>query len=384
MALSELQQARSLLDKAASILITVPAKPYEDCLASLIALYLSFDCGQPPSGQKVDAVSPGHLPSSLQFLAGSSQVRTAPAQQPEAVIDIATSYHVEQIRREDIQGGSRLHLSFPAGATINKDQLELSVRALPYDAVVVVGALDLQELGRLFTDHADFFYNTPVVNIDHRAANEHFGAINLVNITAGSCAEVAYDLISARSQQPLPADTATALYAGIVAGTHSFQKPSTTPRSFQTAAKLIEMEADREAVIQHLIKTKPLELIKLTGAVYTRLRREEQAGIYWAVLEPEDFQDSGAGAGDIPAAAEELTGNIAGFNAAFLMYRTADQRGQYTVHLVLGRGLKGRHQEIQQLLAARKENGAYVFKVTAPSAEEAEQAVHDRLRQVLP
>src|SRR3989344_647990 len=195
--------------------------------------------------------------------------------------------------------------------------------ALPCDAVVVIGALDLEELGPLFANHADFFYNTPILNIDHRAANEQFGTVNLIDATAGSCAEVVYELLQHLASRKLAGDIATALYAGIVAGTDSFQKPSTTPRSFQTAARLIEADANREAVIQHLVKTKPLNLIKLTGAIYARLRYEEQVQLYWSILEPTDFQTSHSSSTDIPAAMKELTSNIAGFNATFVLYETA-------------------------------------------------------------
>ncbi len=394
MALSELQQASSLINRASDILLTVPEKASADALSSLIALYLSLTASQaypdqsalPPreAGPTIDPVSPSHLPRALQFLAGSSQVKTHPTARPEVILDISSSQNIEYTRQEKLPGGARLHVSFPVGTIISKEQLETTVRSLPYDVAIVIGASDLEELGPLFTKHVDFFYNTPIINIDHRAANEHFGTVNLVDITAGSCAEVTHDLIESRGRDTLSAAVATALYAGIVAGTDSFQKPSTTPRSFQVAAHLIEKEADRAAIIQHLVKTKPLHLIKLTGAIYARLRQEESAGLFWTILEPGDFQTSGAIPDDIPAAAAELIGNIAGFNVAFLLYQATPGQTQYTVYLLLGQGLKQRQREIQQILSARQENGALIFNITAPSIEAAESAAHNKIRQILP
>ena len=392
MALSELQQASSIINKASNLLLIVPAKASHDSLASMIAVYLSL---QPASdthnGQLIDEVSPSHLPRALQFLAGSSQIKTEPTLQPEIVIDIAGSLAVDNIRQEQLKGSLRIHLSFAPSTNIAKDQIETSIRALPYEAVVVIGASDLEELGDAFTKNADFFYNTPIINIDHRAANEHFGTVNLVDVTAGSLAEIAYNLILDRNNSISP-DIATALYTGIVSGTDSFQRPSTTPRSFQIAAKLIEQKANREDVIQHLIKTKPLKLIKLIGSIYARLQHEDNTKLYWTVLEAADFIESGAAAYDIPAAMQELTNNIAGFNAAFLLYESPSSSHaaphhndqQFLVYLILGKGLKQQRREIQEILSAGKENGAITFDITAPSVEAAEKIAHDKIKQILP
>jgi nanoRNase/pAp phosphatase (c-di-AMP/oligoRNAs hydrolase) len=389
MALTEIKQATSLIERAGDVLLIVPEKASTDALASLIALYLALADRTGRTDTALEAVSPGHLPRTLQFLAGSSQVKVAPTEHPEVILDMALPTPIEHIRPEPLSGGTRLHIALPPGAVITKDQLETSVRLLPYDAAVIIGALDLEELGQLFTRHTDFFYNTPMINLDHRAANEHFGTINLVDITAGSSAEVAYDLIENLSPGRLTPDIATALYAGIVAGTDSFQRPSTTPRSFQAAARLIEADADREAVIQHLVKTKPLRIIKLTGAIYARLRFEESVGLYWTILEPNDFQESGANSNDVPQAMHELTSNIAGFTAAFLLYETrpaapTDSHRRYVVYLLLGKGLASRRREIQEVLAASQQNGALTFAITAPSIEAAEQHAHNQIRQILP
>jgi len=394
MSLSETQQAISILERSTNVLLTVPAKAPLDALSSMIAIYLAL---QPDTEQEpdsiIDQVSPSHVPTALQFLAGSSQIRTEPTRQPEVVIDMVGPSTIKDIHQKQLAGGTRIHISFPASTNISKDQIETSIRLLPYDAIIIIGATDLEEIGPTFTRNADFFYNTPLINIDHRAANEQFGTVNLVDITAGSCAEVTYDFISARSASHINKDVATALYAGIVAGTDSFQKPSTTPRSFQVAANLIEHKAKRELVIQHLVKTKPLKLIKLAGSVYAHLRYEEQVQLYWTILEPNDFIESNASVDDVPAVMRELSNNIAGFNAAFLLYatpgnsnsgHTSNQDKLFHAYLLLGHGLRPRRREIQEILSATRENGALIFKVTAPSIEAAEAAAHEKIKQILP
>lgn len=378
MALPELKQAHKIIERASRVLLLVPEKTSADAFASMVALYLAL---QPLKEDGVDEVSPSHVPSLLQFLPGSSQVSMHPRTQTDLVIDIAGPTAIEAVRQEPLQGGIRLHVTLPSGLSITRDQVETLVRTLPYDVAVIFGAADLEALGKIFTDHTDFFYNTPIINIDHRADNEHYGTVNIVDITAGSIAEVTYEFITNTFNRTLDTAMATALYAGIVAGTDSFQKPSTTPRSFQIASKLMEADADREAVIQHLVKTKPLHLIKLAGRLYARLRYDEHMQLFWSILRPVDFQDSGASVDHVPAAMRELANNIAGFNAAFILH---EDHGVYTMYLLLGKGLWQRRQEIQTILSAKRDNGLLHVRIPASSLENAEQEALEKVRSILP
>ncbi len=379
MALPEVQQALSVIGRSASILLVVPTKPSADALASMIAAYLAL-VGH--SDKTVEAVSPSHVPTALQFLPGSSQVQMQPRLQPDVVLDVAGPTAALDVRQEPLSGGVRLHITFPAEHTILKENIEVHVRQMPYDAVLIFGAADLEELGNLFTNYADFFYNTPIINIDHRATNEHFGTVNLVDITASSVAEVAYELISALPAVEVGLDIATALYAGIVSATDSFQKPSTTPQAFQVAAELLNKKADKEAVIQHLVKTKPLYLLKLAGRTYARLRYNEHGQLFWSILRPLDFSESGASIEHIPDLMHELTNNISGYNAVFLLYQ--DNGQHYTVYLLLGKGLNKRRPEIQEQLSAKRENSALILQFSAPSIEQAERVALEQVQSVLP
>lgn len=378
MALPELTQAASLIARATSILLVVPEKPSADAFATMLALYVTL-LEQP--NVAVDAVSPSHVPRNVQFLPGSSQVHMKAQIKPALVVDIAGPTSIATMRQEALQGGVRIHLEFAENSAVTKDQVETFVRALPYDMVIVIGASDLEELGDIFHSHADFFYNIPIINLDHRANNEHFGTVNMVDITASSTAEVAAQLITHLSPQGISADAATALYAGIVAATNSFQKPSTTPRCFQLAADLLQRKADKEAVIQHLVKTKPLSLLKLAGRTYARLRYDEHGQLFWSLLRPVDFQESGAKPDDIPDVMRELTNNISGFNAAFLILPGTGNA--YDIYLVLGKGLQQRRQEIQEQLGGKRQNGAMRISLQVPTAEAAEETILSKIRGIL-
>src|SRR3989344_2953000 len=67
MALSEIQQATALIDRATDVLLVVPQKASIDSLASLLALSLALGSRQPrtPTPSRLDVVSPSHLRASL-------------------------------------------------------------------------------------------------------------------------------------------------------------------------------------------------------------------------------------------------------------------------------------------------------------------------------
>lgn len=379
MALPEIKQAETIIRRAHRLLLLVPEQPDLDAIASMVACYVAL---QDTHEDGLDEVSPSHVPKALQFLAGSSQVRTEPQPHAEVTLDLAGPTEILNIRTTPLQGGVRIHLTLPANTTLSKSSTETSIRSLPYDAAIIFGAADLEAIGSIFTSHTDFFYNTPIINIDHRASNEHYGTINLVDITAGSIAEVTLELIRTLTNQQLEEPVATALYAGIIAGTDSFQSPSTTPRSFHVAAQLIEHHANRDAVIQHLVKTKPLPLLKLTGRLYARLRVDEHIKLFWTVTRPPDFTESEASPSLLSTALAELANNIAGFNAAFVLHEKSDH--VFEVLLLLGKGLAQQQRDIAEQLNAERTDSILKFPITAPSLDSAEEQVVAKMRQILP
>lgn len=380
MSLPESKQTLSIIHRSSGILLVVPQKPSADAFASMVATYLTL---LEHFQGNVDAVSPSHVPRELQFLAGSSQVQMEPSMRPEVVVDIAGVKAIEDVRYEHVRGGVRAHIALSEGIDVEKDNIQTHIRALPYDSIIIFGAADLEELGDIFTNHADFFYGTPIINIDYRARNEHFGAVNLVDITASSVAEVTYELISALTQEKIPPNIATALYAGIVAATDSFQSVQTRPRAFEVAATLMNKDADKESVIQHLVKTKPLHLLKLSGRLYARLQHDEYGGIFWSILKDVDFTESNAKGDDIPYALSELEKNISGYNVAFVLHEEYPGE-RYVAYIALGKGLSSRRDEILQQLSAKRINGIMTVSLHALSIQEAEDKILKEIREILP
>lgn len=380
MSMPEIQQATSVLNRSTTIALFVPQKPSVDSFSSMVALCLAL---RSSGNKEVHMISQSHVPEELQFLPGSSQVQMSPTKKPTLVIDLAGITSVDAMHEEHLTNGIRLHIELPNNIQeSSSDIIESHVRQLPYDCVVVFGASDIADIGASFTEFADFFYNTPTINIDHRPTNEYFGTINVVDITASSIAEITHELIESLSPHAIDRDIATSLYAGIVGATESFQKPSTTPAAFQLAADLMAQHAQTDIVIQHLVKTKPLSLLKIAGRTYARLRHDEHGHIFWSILRSLDFQESGADEHQFPLIMKELTNNISGYNAAFILHENSEKR--HTAYIALGKGLLKKRKEIQEQLSATQEQGLLVITLPESSLEQAEIDAVQKIRTILP
>jgi len=119
----------------------------------------------------------------------------------------------------------------------------------PYDLIFVLDTEDLESLGELYNRNADFFYHTPLINIDHHPHNMRFGQVNFIEVTATSTAEMLYHFFKSWSPENFDGDVATCLLSGMIGKTNCFKSPSITPKALIAASELIGLGARREQVI---------------------------------------------------------------------------------------------------------------------------------------
>ncbi len=117
---------------------------------------------------------------------------------------------------------------------VNRHQLE----AGDY-AAVFVDCADRDRPGPL---HAAVF-DTVLGNIDHHVSNQGYATHNCVDATAAATCEILTGLFL-DFDLPIDAQTAQALYAGILTDTGQFRFASTTHRTFAFAAELMDRGAD--------------------------------------------------------------------------------------------------------------------------------------------
>ena len=141
------------------------------------------------------ATSGGHTPHTLNFLKNPFPVRGDLPNIRKLTLHInAKEAKVDELSY-DIQGDElQIHI-LPKSGYWNTKDVEVKTDHYRYDVIITIGVQDLESIGHLYRLYADFFFQTPIINIDHSASNEHFGQLNFVEINAVANSEVCYDLL---------------------------------------------------------------------------------------------------------------------------------------------------------------------------------------------
>jgi phosphoesterase RecJ-like protein len=105
---------------------------------------------------------------------------------------------------------------------------------------------------------------TRVLNIDHHPDNQRFGSTNLVSPEVSSSSEMIYHLLATMGQ-PLDAEVATALYAGMIFDTGGFRFSLTTPTTFEVAAVLVRLGVRLDRVADRVFGQKTLGEVQQLG-----------------------------------------------------------------------------------------------------------------------
>ena len=129
--------------------------------------------------------------------------------------------------------------------------------------------LDAPSLARTGPVAAHVGPHTQVLNLDHHPDNRRFGTANLVSAEVSSTCELVYHLAVAMGQA-IDAETAAALYAGILFDTGGFRFSLTTATTLEVGAALVRAGADLDRIAERLFSSKPLpEVLQLRSALCT-------------------------------------------------------------------------------------------------------------------
>ncbi|MFH1244150.1 MAG: hypothetical protein V1487_01040 [bacterium] len=235
----QLQELKTKLGTAQTVLLTMPANPSQDIVASALALYLSLK----QSGKTV-TISTSTLPIVRDsHIVGLDQITTEVGGNnlvitldvPESSIDKVTS---------NTEGGHLNLIVNPAkGVTaITKDNVKFSYSGAAADLVVVLGAADLKDVGTLAEKENELFAKERLINISNQVGT--YGAINITD-PSSSNAELVTAIIK-ELELPMDMDIANNLMQGIEAATNGLSSPNMTADTFEALAILYRTGARRQ------------------------------------------------------------------------------------------------------------------------------------------
>ncbi len=223
-----------------------------------------------------------------------------------------------------IEGSELVVTVTPKTGSWRPSDVAITTNDYRYDCIIMIGTADRLSAGTLFSTYSDFFLTTPIIVLDCSPANEQFGAINVVDITATSIAEVCFSLFTTIDPAFVDSTVATALLTGMMSKTKSFRAPNVTPRTLEVAQKLMEKKADREAIVEHLYRTRSVETLRLWGRALARLKADETIGLVWTLITKQDFVNAGANADALRDIADELLMTSPSAKIAVILFENHD------------------------------------------------------------
>lgn len=337
--LNENQQILEQINRAKEILITFKKNFSGDSIASALALQKTL--------KKMDkrvniTASNFSLPKQYNFLPNHQDIKSELYHLKKFTISVDTSQAPIEELSYDKEGEELKIYLMPKTGSYSKADLGFVSSDYRYDLIFVIDSPDLESLGVLYEKNAEFFYQTPIINIDHSPANEYFGQINKVDLTATATSEIIYSLIVVLGEDLIDENIATCIYTGMTDKTRSFKSQNITPETLNIASKLIQLGADREKIVTCLYRTKSIQTLKLWGRALTRIQLDPKLKLVWATLSLADFDKAGANINNLNGLIDEIIMETPQAETIVLFLETGDQTittRVYTTHRVNALGI---------------------------------------------
>ncbi|MBU2566043.1 hypothetical protein KKG46_00605 [Patescibacteria group bacterium] len=297
------QQAIEAVKRAKRTLIIAPENPTPDAQASvagLLSFLLAHDI-------QADAFIPNiNIDKLPDYLPKRHDIKNNLPSTRDFKISLDVANVPIHELAYDVEDGKLNIILTPKNGEWKNDHVSLHPGEDRYDLIITIGFADRSVMGSAFNSHQDFIFRLPIINIDHDAKNEHWAAINMVDMTASSSTEVIFSWLSDWNKDKIDQNIATALLAGMIANTQSFKSPKIIPKTLERAAELVAMGADREKIVHQLWRTRQVSTLKLWGKALTRLEHDIQNEMIWTVLSRQDILESGASEAKLDELVNEL------------------------------------------------------------------------------
>jgi nanoRNase/pAp phosphatase (c-di-AMP/oligoRNAs hydrolase) len=306
MTLSIPDQIKNQIEAAENILLLVKQNACGDEVAASWGLFqLLKNLGKNPT------VLESNLQArNLKFLAAPEKMEKEIVGARDFVLSFSTARNkIIDFRTENKIDSFDIYIT-PEKETVDPRDFSFIPAKFKYDLLVVLGCQNLDQFGEMREKNADLFFEVPIVNIDNSGANENFGQVNLVDITASSVSETLSDFARKKWEKFVDPEAAQCFLAGIISATGNFQSPKTTPQTFLAASWLIEKGADQQKIIRHLLKTQSFSFMKLWGRVMARLQWDEEKKLAWSLVSIEDFVQSRSKPDALPTILEKIKDNF--------------------------------------------------------------------------
>lgn len=376
MSLDTTQQIYGLIKKSRHILITFRRHGNGDALGSALALALLLN----KLGKRADlATQDFSWPKNFSFLPNLEILPNLNSLKKLVISLDLNGKELDDFSHE-IKDGRWLEISLSTqnGLLGDKD-LSIKQSDFKYDLIITLDTPDLELLGKIYEDNKEFFYQTPVINIDHSPANENYGQVNLVELTATSSAEIIFNILESFDPNLLDEKIATCLLMGIIIKTKSFKTHNVTPRTLTIASQLVAAGADREAIVSNLYRTRSLATLRLWGRVLARLENDPSLNLAWSIVGQPDFINAGAGEENLFDVVDELIINSPEAEIISLIY----EEKNHDVSCLISSKRESDINMLSKFFGPKIANDLIKFQIKDKNLIQAKEHIIGELRKIL-
>jgi len=373
--LNQNQQIIEQIKKARNILITFNRTWSGDAVASALALYQVLKKIDKNVDIAAEKFAQGNL---YNFLPEYQHIHHSLDNLRKFIISLDISdAKVDKIKYK-LEGNTLDFIISPRDGFFTHDDIKSRSGDFKYDLVISLDTPDLESLGSIYDNDTEFFYQVPIINIDHSSNNEEYGQINLVELTAIATSEIVFTLLSQNFSELLDENIATCLLTGIISKTKSFKTQNITPQSLNISSQLVSLGARREEIVTKLYRSRSINVLKLWGRVLARLNSSLDNKLIWSDLSRHDFAKTGASENDLDEVIDELIINIPQAKIIVLFYENDENNTSALIYSV---------KNIDSLQIAKKwepQGTKYLAKISLKAnLEEAKTTVIETLKENL-
>lgn len=272
----------------------------------------------------------------------------------------------------------QLHIHItPQSNNFNFQNIKTSDSGYKYDLIFTINTPDLNSIGKIYEDNADFFYHTPIINIDHLPQNESYGQINIIDLVSSSTAEIIFNLLEHFGKEYLDENVATYLLTGLITKTKSFRIPNITPKTLNIAGQLLVAGGRREEIIKNLYHNKNLNTLKLWGRVLARIKNDKEKKIVWSTLSQQDFIAAETTDEELMEVVFELIANSPEADVIIMLHEK--NNGQIMVHVYSEKNINS--LQVSKIYSPHGTKDLAEFKIKGKNLVEAEREVIENIRQ---
>ena len=334
------EQIFDQINKASNILITGHASWNEETLTNALALKIFLEKIDKKSdiviedGGYADFLKPSW--ENFSIFPKFSEIKNSVSNLYDFIVSInIADTEIEKIKYKVNGDNLDFYINLAQG-NLSEEDISAQPSNFKYDLIIVLNTPDPELLGQIYQQNPQFFYNTPVINIDNQPSNEEYGQINCVEITCSSVAEILYSLFKECSGDKIDQEIATCLLGSIIYKTKNF-KTFVTPQTLSLTSQLIDLGGDKDKIIDTFYRSRNLNALKLWGKALNNLSSLKGLDnkLIWTVLKSEDFQETATTEKELIDLIDEIVINIPKVNVVVVFYEQENDQGEQMTNFIV-------------------------------------------------